>query len=488
MNAYTKILSTARLRKSEVSGRTIITESESDRGRVLFCPAFRRLQQKAQVFSMEPNAAVRSRLTHSLEVAQLGRFIADEVSTRLVERNMLTAEERVALGNFVETACLLHDIGNPPFGHFGEAAIQKWFTDRGGACLKNAVTLSNGELGSGDPRLIGAIADFKEFDGNPQGLRVVSRLQWNTDEFGLNLTKTTIASFLKYIRKAGEPQSGIFTKKAGFFMTEEALIHSVWAEFEYAAPQRFPLAYMMEAADDLAYCISDLEDSIEKGLVHEPSALQEIHQTFLANSTSMTKVHGEIDNALTAVKAGKRPDGKEFTYTDFRTSLNRIIVGYAANRYVDSHDAILSGTLDSLLPPTDAPGAVLDALKSYCRVHVYRHESIQRTELAGYTAIWGLLEKFEPLLMASRDRFIRALNYEVKDAQGKSILIESKLLSLFPNKYVKAYKHAEAGFPKDEDGQFFEWNARAHLVIDFISGMTDDFAMTTYRTLAGMRL
>jgi dGTPase len=127
-------------------------------------------------------------------------------------------------------------------------------------------------------------------------------------------------------------------------------------------------------------------------------------------------------------------------------------------------------------------------LKSYCRVHVYRHESIQRTELAGYTAIWGLLEKFEPLLMASRDRFIRALNYEVKDAQGKSILIESKLLSLFPNKYVKAYKHAEAGFPKDEDGQFFEWNARAHLVIDFISGMTDDFAMTTYRTLAGMRL
>lgn len=488
MTPYTKILSTARLRKSEVPGRTIITESESDRGRVLFCPAFRRLQQKAQVFSMEPNAAVRSRLTHSLEVAQLGRFIADEVSSRLVLADKLKAEERVALGNFVETACLLHDIGNPPFGHFGEAAIQKWFTERGWECIKKAVTLSNGNLGSGDLRFIGAISDFKEFDGNPQGLRVVARLQWNTDEFGLNLTKTTIASFLKYVRKAGEPQSGLFAKKAGFFTTEDLLVRSVWAEFEYATPQRFPLAYMMEAADDLAYCISDLEDSIEKGLVHEPSALQEIHQTFLENSKVSTDVHGEIDQALTAVKAGRRGDGKEFTYTDFRTSLNRIIVRYVADRYVNCHDAVLTGTLDSLLPPTDAPGAVLDALKSYCRIHVYRHESIQRTELAGYTAIWGLLEKFEPLLMASRDQFIRALNHDAKDAYGRSLVIESKLLSLFPNKYVKAYRHAEAEIPKNDDGQFSEWNARAHLVVDFISGMTDDFAMTTYRTLAGMRL
>lgn len=203
MTSYSSILTTGRLRASDVKGRTIITESESDRGRVLFCAAFRRLQQKAQVFSMEPNAAVRSRLTHSLEVSQLGRYIADEIGDRLEKVEQIDPVERTALVNFVETACLMHDIGNPPFGHFGEAAIQKWFQDNGADCIQRAVALKKGTLGSGDPRLIDALADFKEFDGNPQGLRIVARLQWNTDEYGLNLTRSTLASFLKYVRCAG---------------------------------------------------------------------------------------------------------------------------------------------------------------------------------------------------------------------------------------------------------------------------------------------
>lgn len=262
MNIYQALLSTTRLRPSEVEGRQIVTESESERGRVLFCAAFRRLQQKAQVFSMEPNAAVRSRLTHSLEVSQLGRYIGDEIGQRLSHRNLMDAAQRAAFVNFVETACLMHDIGNPPFGHFGEAAIQKWFGAEGGPCMKKAIGLKdNGELGSGDPRLVAMNADFKEFDGNPQGLRIVARLQWNTDQYGLNLTKTSLATYLKYIRQAGAVSSGLFVKKAGFFLTEAPIVKTVWKEFGYEVPQRFPLAYVMEAADDIAYCVSDLEDS-----------------------------------------------------------------------------------------------------------------------------------------------------------------------------------------------------------------------------------
>lgn len=490
MTDYSNILRTTRLRSSSVAGRTVLTESESDRGRVLFCPAFRRLQQKAQVFSMEPNAAVRSRLTHSFEVSQLGRYIADEVGQRLVKLGKLDFAEQGALVNFVETACLMHDIGNPPFGHFGEAAIRNWFKLNGEQCARRALNLSSEKVHDDQLRQLSqSLADFLEFDGNPQGLRIVTRLQWNTDPFGLNLTKTTLASFLKYVRQAGTAPSGNFTKKAGYFATEKSIIDSVWQEFKYAEPQRFPLAYMMEAADDIAYCISDLEDSFEKNIVHEDLALGEIERRYLAhNFSDSNPTHIEIKAALADVRKGER-NGKEFTYTDFRTSLNRSIVLYVAGHYIEQHEKVLNGTLESLLPRTEPAGAVLEVLREYCREFVYPHDSIQRIELAGYTAIRGLLDHFKLLLECSQERFAAAMEYKTKDFSGEPIIIESKLLRLFPEKYKKVYfHHLSEASERGDLAKFDEWNARAHLVVDFVSGMTDDFAMTSYRTLSGMRL
>ena len=181
---YGTLLSSMRFRSSEVVDRDTLLEAESDRGRLLFCPAFRRLQQKAQVFSMEPNAAVRSRLTHSIEVAQTGRYIADRISLKLIEANLASRDECAALTVFVETACLMHDIGNPPFGHFGESAISEWFRENGKSLFEEA-NKDNG-LHVSETQSAAAIADFLEFDGNPQGIRVVTKIQRNTDEFGLN--------------------------------------------------------------------------------------------------------------------------------------------------------------------------------------------------------------------------------------------------------------------------------------------------------------
>lgn len=491
---YSQILIPTRLRTSSRGGRTILTESESDRGRVLFCPAFRRLQQKAQVFSMEPNAAVRSRLTHSFEVSQIGRYLADEICQRLEDRSpgRLTAFELGSLVNFVETACLMHDIGNPPFGHFGEAAIQDWFEKNGRACLLEA--LEKRELIDASPtpfeaEVTRALGDFREFDGNPQGLRIVARLQWNTDEFGLNLTATTIASFLKYVRSPLEERSDHgFMKKPGFFSTEADIIQQVWREFGYKEPQRFPLAYIMEAADDIAYCVSDLEDSFEKEIIHEESALPEIEKLYRrAGFDDDAPYHKEISEALAAVRERKL-NGKEFTYTDFRTKVNNAIVRYAADQYVDNEALIANGNLKTLLPDSDPPGYVLRVLKDFCKDHVYNQPSIQRVELAGYNAISGLLEQFKPLLIASRNRFAASLRGEREDDKQQRILLEPKLLKLFPEKYLKVYQYHLGQVDVAAHPDVEEWVARAHLVIDFISGMTDDFTMTTYRTLAGMEL
>jgi dGTPase len=482
------------MRTTSRPGRDILTESESDRGRVLFSPAFRRLQQKAQVFSMEPNAAVRSRLTHSLEVSQIGRYLTDEICKRLEAKNQgrLTVLELGSLVNFVETACLMHDIGNPPFGHFGEAAIQEWFKHNGRTCVLEATALNKPTAlppTLTDEIIKNTLADFIEFDGNPQGLRVVARLQWNTDEFGLNLTKTTLAAFLKYVRSPIEARADAgFKKKAGYFTSEADIVREVWKEFDYLKPQRFPLAYIMEAADDIAYCVSDLEDSFEKEIVHEDLALPKIEELYRSGGFSdKAPCHAEIRDALTGIRERKLGD-KEFTYTDFRTKINNTIVQYAADQYVDNEALIASGELKTLLPEDEPAGYLLKVLKEFCKNNVYNHQSIQRVELAGFNAISGLLDHFKPLLTASRARFAACLIGGREDSAHQRILLEPKFLRLFPAKYIKVYNFHMRCVDESAHPEFDEWNFRAHLVVDFISGMTDDFAMTTYRTLAGMKL
>jgi dGTPase len=438
---------------------------------------------------MEPNAAVRSRLTHSLEVAQIGRFLSDLICERLIKAGELSPENQTAFVTFVETACLMHDIGNPPFGHFGEAAIRDWFDKYGQAVLFTALPNLENEPDA-DDQTRALLADFREFDGNPQGLRIVSKLQWNTDSFGLNLTCTALASFLKYVRCAGEQESETFTKKAGFFTTERPVVEDVWDSLGISRKKRFALAYVMEAADDIAYCVSDLEDSIEKGLVSTKSAICDVLEHFMQNcDPAKSPEKTQILDAITCLKNEER-QGRQYTFTDFRTSLNNIIAPYVADQFVANLDTVLSGECDTLLSPTSPAGAVLSALKHYCRTHVYSHESVQVVELAGYNAIGGLLNIFRPLLEASEDRFQAALAKESKDKTGRAIVVEQKLLTLFPQKYRTLYEF-EVQALKGEDGlakKKAEWLHRAHFVLDFLSGMTDDFAMTTYRTLSGMKL
>lgn len=489
---YNELLSIKRFRASAVGDRSSLLQAESDRGRLLFCPAFRRLQQKAQVFSLESNAAVRSRLTHSLEVSQMGRYIADQISLQLIEKNLASGIDCAALTTFVETACLMHDIGNPPFGHFGESAISQWFRENGKESISTSIGLDDERVTAfEEAEISNALVDFLEFDGNPQGIRVVTKLQRNSDEYGLNLTVTTIASYLKYVRQSGEKYipGAPFSKKCGYFSTEADLVKGVWSALNYDVPQRFPLAYIMEAADDIAYCISDLEDSIEKGLLSKQKALEDIYDSWMSRGASSDELESAIESVLVRAIQGKREDGSEFTYTDFRTSLNRLLAVFSADQYIRCHDEILKGQCSSLIPAESSAGKILDTLKDYCKEKVYRHESVQMVELAGYRAIYGLLDQFGCLLDASEDRFSRALKYEKKDGGGNPIIVENKLLSILPRNYKAVYEEHKSKLDvSDVRYRYLEWNLRAHLITDFISGMTDDFAIKTYQVLNGIRL
>jgi dGTPase len=496
---YSAILKTDRIRPAGITGGTILTESENDRSRILFSPAFRRLQQHAHVFSMDANAADRSNLSHSLQVSQVGRGIANQIAIHLGATTLGMPHQGAALVNFVETACLMRNIGNPPFGRSGEAAIQKWFADQGSNKMRAACKTYGGrEIGASDPRLVNALADFYEFGGHPQGLRVITKLQWNTDPRGLNLTKTSIATYLRYIRMAGQKfaeSAEKFSEKAGFFSTEAGLVKNVWSEFGYSAvsPQRFPLTYIVEAADYIVSCLGDLEDAIETRLVQQHEAINNIKDHWLSSYIPIDPDPADdlIAAAFADAVGGKNSAGDEYSYADFRAALIVALADFAARQYVAQHEAVFAGTLDSLLSAASGAGSVLATLKIYCKQHAYSHAAVQRNELAGYTAVYGLLEHFGILLECSAQRFQAALDYSSdQDAQGVPIFIEKKLLSLFPGEYIKAYLHliTQIRNAHGRDEEFEEWNARAHLVVDFLAGMTDGCAAATFQTLSGVHL
>ena len=182
----------ARLRPTTIKRKWKPEDFYSDKSRIVFCSSFRRLMQKAQVFSLESNTSVRNRLTHSLEVADIGRTLARHMGKKLEAKKIATPEDTECMQSIVESACLLHDIGNPAFGHFGEEAIKKWFKENG---LKIFARVNKQPpLHLHDSRL----DDFFLFDGNPQGFRIATRLHCDIDHFGLNLTHSSLLASVKY--------------------------------------------------------------------------------------------------------------------------------------------------------------------------------------------------------------------------------------------------------------------------------------------------
>lgn len=272
----------------------------------------------------------------------------------------------------------------------------------------------------------------------------------------------------------------------------------MWGKLGYstARPQRSPLAYVMEAADDIAYCISDLEDSIEKELLNQDLVFGALREKWVISLRSKKNPSRDIHwkkFSKTLRKAARSKLSDSYTFTNFRTALAQILTDTAFENYCQHHGNILDGSSEGLISENSAAGALLDLLKDYCRENVYSHYSVHKKELGGYAAIIGLLDHFGILLKCNSDRFQRSLAGKNKDENEIPIILEKKLIALLPEKHVQAYKVALKKIqgnvvlnPSYRDLQ--EWNLRAHLIIDFISGMTDDFALKTYQSLSGIKI
>lgn len=468
---------------------------ESDRGRIINSPAIRRLQQKTQVFPLERNAAVRTRLTHSMEVQQVGRYIAKEIITRLAEQQKLADYGLEGLtGPFesiVEMACLMHDIGNPPFGHFGEAAINDWFRQRlfpfaelpsgsiNDRCQVEALRLQQGdeELNT----LRGKVRqDLCHFEGNAQGIRLVHTL------LRMNLTWAQVGCILKYTRPAWfmgpiAKNRDYLMKKPGFYLSEEGYIEQLRDALKLGEFSRFPLTWIMEAADDISYCVADLEDAVEKRLFSAEQLYQYLSDAWQDHQSGdiFEKVIGEAWDKSRTNPMQRSTVDQFFMYLRVNT-LNQL-VPYAAQRFIDNLADIYAGEFNHALLEDDSPfSQLLGIYKQVAVHHVFNHPEIEQLELQGYRVISGLLDIYSPLLGLTEDEFLTL----VKEDKIKHRPIETRLFHKLSIKHKVAYLEAvEQLVRTSPEFPVWEYYFRSRLIQDYVSGMTDLYAWDEYRRL-----
>ncbi|UYM15330.1 dGTPase [Endozoicomonas euniceicola] len=470
-----------RLSSADVQ-RDLVTETESNRGRIIQSAAIRRLQQKTQVYPLESNAAVRSRLTHSLEVQQTGRFLALTILDRWKQSGVLKTlgleGQELAFTNLVEMACLLHDVGNPPFGHFGEAAISRWMEDHAEQCHDQSMQRTSGKDTLFQTTLL---PDLCVFEGNAQGLRIIHHLQ------NLNLTYSQMAALIKYTRPPYEPAPTrgepcfYRKKKPGFYYSEATLVRQMQQHLHINEGCRFPLVYIMEAADDIAYCIADLEDALDKGILSLKELQFWLNQVWSEFTTGNAYLPDIMQSA--AHRAGTNEH--EFIVR-LRTRLVRDLVDYAANRYINKHDEVFAGSLDEpLIEGGSNQHLALQTLKTVAVRHVFTSMEKETPELRGYAALIGLLDKFKPLLTLQPDQFQRIVAQD--DHQH---FIEQRLYHRLSRKHKAAYCRAVETLATQNlsaiDYQDLEWYYRTRLLIDYVSGMTDHFVVDEFQSLSAI--
>ena len=429
---------------------------QRDYDRIVFSSAFRRLQDKTQVFPMAESDYVRTRLTHSLEAACVGRSLGTSVGAHILERNEVPGIHASDIGAIVAAACLAHDIGNPPFGHSGEDAIQHWFQTSPVASQLRA-NLSVEER-----------ADFDRFEGNAQGFRILTRLQMPDNRGGLQLTCATLGAFAKYpvdstLPKPERRSAG--TKKFSFFHSEGDLFREVAVKtglIPVAGAQAFrwrrhPLAFLVEAADDICYRLVDFEDGFRVGIL----GYETVREAFLEVLSAGDETPDRVVKHRARADAMLPKEAIEY--------LRAIAIGRALDQvaeiFVASEDRLLRGEFECPLIDSVPVGRPLENIVRRSRETIYASVRGVEIEAAGFEVIGGLL-----------DLFVGAVEEHVR-TNGVPGSRSRKLLQLVPEQFIGPQRH-----PAPDPG------TRVRRIVDFVSGMTDSYAVGLYKKLRGISL
>ncbi|WP_370897928.1 deoxyguanosinetriphosphate triphosphohydrolase [Chryseobacterium gossypii] len=423
------------------------TDFQRDFDRIIFSSAFRRLQNKTQVFPLPGSVFVHNRLTHSLEVSSVGRSLGSIVGEFITEnfKNDLTEESQNFylhnLGNVIAAACLCHDVGNPAFGHSGEDAIASYFE-------KNEKDL---KPKFGDKEW----ADLVNFEGNANAIRVLAHQQQGKDEGGIQLTFTTLASIAKYPCEAIAKKKGVIhRKKFGFFQNEKEIFMKIAEQTHFLSEsdepcifKRHPFVWLVEAADDICYNIIDMEDAHRLGIVSTADCQNLFFELVKSETDDVNRVKRKLDSISN--------DNEKISY--LRAKVINALINKSIEIYRQNFNAILEGNLDkALLDIYKSENKTLQDIESFSIEKIYNHKAVVEIENAGYNVMYELLDHFIPSILKQKD-------------ERKSY--DKMALKLLPKQFVY------------EEGTDYQ---KVLGVIDFVSGMTDNYATDLYRKIKGI--
>ena len=454
MKKFDKFLSDRRFRSYNTikSANDYRNPFENDFTRVVFSSAFRRLQDKTQVFQLDKGDFVRTRLTHSLEVSSLGRSIGLSVENKLIEQGVLSIEKIGCIPSILATAGLIHDLGNPPFGHFGEESIQ-WFFKK--YFKENpAIELSEQER-----------RDFEFFDGNVQTFRILRKLQFIKAESndGMNLTHAVLATLVKYPFNSLEGNrkgEGLSRKKFGFFSSEESDYGEIQKTFGISG--RFPLTPLLEAADDIAYCVADIEDACKKGILTKEIIVEFLrnHMPETLSSTEEKELNlvSEFLSFYDSVPLAYK-NNLELAVQHLRVIVQGFMINAAVEEYCKNIEQIMAGEYDCDLLQNSFASNVAKALKDIGIKKIFNHRSILENEIIGFNTINYILEQLVPVVLS----------------EGKA---ENPLSKRF-------YEMISGNYRFIYDKSLKTDYNKLQLVADYVCGMTDNFALKLYHRWQG---
>ncbi len=468
---WKKLLSCRRLndiKKNEIDKKECVSDPRNpfqrDCDRITFSYPFRRLQDKTQVIPLPVIDFVHTRLTHTLEVSTVGRSLGKLLENFLLERNIIEYKDIGNIPAILTAACLAHDIGNPPFGHSGEDSISEYFNEnKGFDYIHNIYSNSDGNYYIlKDIESQCKITDLQKFEGNAMGFRLL------TNHENLNLTCATLATFTKYPRQSfieGEDNDVRWSKRAsqkkyGFFQTEieefkiianeiglkELNDHST-GNYAWA---RHPLAFLMEAADDICYRVIDLEDGFRIGRI--PFYEAEEPMLSIAKMDPEFRVDYYVDLS----------EKHKFSY--LRAISINVLILKTFEAFKDNYDKILMYEFDNDLIKSVDPEIVsaINLIKEIVKKYIYKWQEVLLVESAGFEVLGGLISEF-----------IEASNICLNcndDRKSKKAL---KILDLLPDDY----KH------KDDDEPYLRYLKIAF----YVSGMTDSYAINIFQRIKGIK-
>ena len=424
------------------------TDFQRDFDRIIFSSAFRRLQNKTQVFPLPGSVFVHNRLTHSLEVSSVGRSLGSLAGEFIVQNfeNELTEDSKnfylYNLNNVIAAACLCHDIGNPAFGHSGEDAIASFF-EKNESELKPKFTEKEW-------------ADLVNFEGNANAIRILTHKQTGKDEGGTQLTYTTLASIAKYPCEAIAKKKGhVNRKKFGFFQSEKQTFLNIAnatkmiAESEEPAIfKRHPFVWLVEAADDICYNIIDMEDAHRLGII----STADCENLFMDLIQSVNEKDAKRSAEKLLLFSNKN---ERISY--LRAKVINALINKSTELYQLHFSEIIGGTLNkALLDIFKSESESFQEVERFSIEKIYGHRSVVEIENAGYNVMYELLNHFIPPIIK-----------EKSERKG----FEKKALQLIPSQFIY------------EDGTVYE---KVLGVLDFVSGMTDNFATDLYRKIKGI--